>query len=97
LLFALLGCCLGVIKLENIIRKALDCTTGPKMSQQAKEKLAETEPFRHWRISTWGISLLEKYFANSEFFQVCSAKFEFLTQNSDNLIQQCIIFIQQLI
>jgi len=45
MLCALLRCCLGVIKLETIARKASDCTTGPKMGQQAKRKLAWAEGF----------------------------------------------------
>ena len=48
ILCALFRCCLGVIKLETIARKTSDCTTGPKMSQQEKEKLARAETFRHW-------------------------------------------------
>jgi len=95
MLCALLRCSLGVINLENIERKALDCTTGPKMSQQAKEKLAKTGPFHHWCIAYGEISLLANYFANSEFLRVCSADFAILTQNSISSIQQCIIFIQQ--
>jgi len=47
MLCALLRCCLGVIKLETIARKASDCTTGPKMGQQANEKLAGAVAFRH--------------------------------------------------
>jgi len=37
MLCALLRCCLGVIKLENITRRASDCITGPNASQRAIE------------------------------------------------------------
>jgi len=49
----------GVIKLETITRKASDCTTGPKMSQQANEKLARAVAFCHWRVSSGNFAIGE--------------------------------------
>lgn len=42
------------------------------MGQQASEKLVMAETFRYWGNESWGILLLAKYFANSEFRLVMS-------------------------
>jgi hypothetical protein len=69
------------------------------MDQQAKSMLALPKDFAISDIfwaAVGRISLLAKYFANSDFLRVCGVKFAILTQNSSKSILQCTMNIQQL-